>query len=226
MPYARSGVATEYRPGTYVFGDRQQLTLGSVSSNQLSLTVVATVIAVHGERVVVDAGGKALGRDAPRWLEGYGLLANGSETLIDRLYDHHSVIDSYRGNRLRVGDRVAVVPNNANSTMALLRSVWITEDGESAAGAEASCRTAVAACRMLWRARSRTSGRRSSACRLSRPDHDFFELGGTSFHAARVVTKTRAAFGVKLSAQMLFEHSTLAGFAAEVGSAQASEARA
>ena len=132
MPYARSGVATEYRPGTYVFGDRQQLTLGSVSSNQLSLTVVATVIAVHGERVVVDAGGKALGRDAPRWLEGYGLLANGSETLIDRLYDHHSVIDSYRGNRLRVGDRVAVVPNNANSTMALLRSVWVTEDGESA----------------------------------------------------------------------------------------------
>ena len=57
-------------------------------------------------------------------------------------------------------------------------------------------------------------------------DHDFFELGGTSLHAARVVTKTRAAFGVKLSAQMLFEHSTLAGFAAEVGSAQASEARA
>lgn len=57
-------------------------------------------------------------------------------------------------------------------------------------------------------------------------DHDFFELGGTSFHAARVVTKTRAALGVKLSAQMLFEHSTLAGFAAEVGSAQASEARA
>ena len=33
------------------------------------------------------------------------------------------------------------------------------------------------------------------------PDEDFFELGGTSLHAARVVTKTRAAFGVKLPAQ-------------------------
>ena len=32
MPYARSGVATEYRPGTYVFGDRQQLTLGAVAA--------------------------------------------------------------------------------------------------------------------------------------------------------------------------------------------------
>jgi D-serine deaminase-like pyridoxal phosphate-dependent protein len=132
MPYARSGVATEYRPGTYVFGDRQQLTLGAVDRAQLSLTVVATVIAVQGERVVLDAGGKALGRDGPPWLDGFGELADGSEALIGRLYDHHSVIESYRGEPLGVGDRVAIVPNNANSTMVLLRSAWITEDGESA----------------------------------------------------------------------------------------------
>jgi len=56
-----------------------------------------------------------------------------------------------------------------------------------------------------------------------RVNEDFFELGGTSLHAARVVTKTRAAFGVKLSPQTLFEHPTLAGFAAQVGAARASE---
>jgi D-serine deaminase-like pyridoxal phosphate-dependent protein len=132
MPYARSGVVSEYRPGTYVFGDRQQLTLGSVESSQLSLTVVATVIAVHGERVVLDAGGKALGRDGPRWLDGFGQLVDRPEALIGRLYDHHSVIEPYRGDPVRVGDRVAIVPNNANSTMVLLQSAWITEDGESA----------------------------------------------------------------------------------------------
>jgi len=133
MPYARAGVATEYRPGTYVFGDRQQLTLGAVSRDQLSLTVVASVIAVHGDRLVLDAGGKALGRDAPRWLEGYGQLANGSDALVARLYDHHSVIEPYAGEALSVGDRVAIVPNNANSTMGLLRSAWLTDDGETAA---------------------------------------------------------------------------------------------
>jgi acyl carrier protein len=58
------------------------------------------------------------------------------------------------------------------------------------------------------------------------PDDDFFELGGTSLHAARVVTKTRAALGVKLSAQALLEHPTLAGFVAEVDAARASEAPA
>jgi acyl carrier protein len=57
-------------------------------------------------------------------------------------------------------------------------------------------------------------------------DEDFFELGGTSLHAARVVTKTRAAFGVKLSARTLFEHPTLAAFAGQVDAAQASETSA
>jgi acyl carrier protein len=55
------------------------------------------------------------------------------------------------------------------------------------------------------------------------PDADFFELGGTSLHVARVVTKTRAAFGVKLSAQTLFEHPTLNDFAAQVGAVAATE---
>lgn len=55
------------------------------------------------------------------------------------------------------------------------------------------------------------------------PDEDFFELGGTSLHAARVLTKTRAAFGVKLPAQTLYEHSTLAAFSSQVREAQASE---
>ncbi len=48
------------------------------------------------------------------------------------------------------------------------------------------------------------------------PDEDFFELGGTSLHAARVLTKTRAAFGVKLPAQTLYEHPTLAAFSGQV----------
>jgi len=57
-------------------------------------------------------------------------------------------------------------------------------------------------------------------------DADFFELGGTSLHAARVLTKTRAALGIKLSPATLFEHSTLAGFAAQVGAAATSRPEA
>jgi D-serine deaminase-like pyridoxal phosphate-dependent protein len=132
MRFARAGIATEYRPGTYVFGDRQQLGLGAMERSGLSLTVVATVVAIHDDRLVLDAGGKALGRDAPRWLPGYGQLADSSEALITRLYDHHAVVESYRGQAVRVGDRLSILPNNANSVMALLRSAWLSEAGESA----------------------------------------------------------------------------------------------
>ena len=132
MRFAQAGIATEYRPGTYVLGDRQQLNLGAMQSSQLALTVVATVVAIHHGRVVLDAGGKALGRDAPRWLPGYGQLANGSRALVTRLYDHHSVVERYEGKGLRIGDRLSILPNNVNSVMALLRSAWLTEDGTSA----------------------------------------------------------------------------------------------
>jgi D-serine deaminase-like pyridoxal phosphate-dependent protein len=132
MRFAAPGVATEYRPGTYVFGDRQQLGLGAMDRPQLALTVIATVVAIHGDRLVLDAGGKALGRDAPSWLPGFGQLADPSEAPITRLYDHHSVVDSYRGQVVSVGDRLAILPNNANSVMALLRSAWLSDDGELA----------------------------------------------------------------------------------------------
>jgi acyl carrier protein len=55
------------------------------------------------------------------------------------------------------------------------------------------------------------------------PDQDFFELGGTSLSAARVLTRTRAAVGVKLTPADLFEHPTLAEFAAQVEAAQVRE---
>ncbi len=132
MPFARGGVATEYRPGTYVFGDRQQLNLGSVTRSQLSLSVVASVVAVQGDRIVLDSGGKALGRDAPRWLEGYGELFEHPAAVIARLYDHHAVIDDYTGPSVSVGDRLSVLPNNANSVMSLLRSAWLSEPGDAA----------------------------------------------------------------------------------------------
>ena len=132
MPYARAGAVTEYRPGTYIFGDRQQLNLGSVTRSQISLTVVASVVAAKGDSVVLDAGGKALGRDAPRWLEGFGELFDQPGVMITRLYDHHAVIEGYTGPPVSVGDRLAVLPNNANSVMSLLRSAWLTERGELA----------------------------------------------------------------------------------------------
>jgi methylmalonyl-CoA mutase cobalamin-binding subunit/acyl carrier protein len=47
-------------------------------------------------------------------------------------------------------------------------------------------------------------------------EEDFFELGGHSLLAAQVTTRVRAAFGIELAAQDLFEHPTVADFAEHI----------
>src|SRR5690606_29779354 len=54
-------VATEYRPGTYIYMDRSQVAAGAASLDDCALTVLATVVSRPTEnRAIIDAGSKAL----------------------------------------------------------------------------------------------------------------------------------------------------------------------
>lgn len=125
------GIATEHRAGTYVFGDRQQVALGACSFTDISLSVVSTVIAHRDGQIVIDAGGKALGRDCPPWLDGFGCVRTLPALTVSRVYDHHAIIAIGDAEvSIAVGERLAIVPNNANSVLALRRVVWhIDGDG-------------------------------------------------------------------------------------------------
>src|SRR5947199_1013152 len=61
---ALGGGITEMRPGTYVYGDANQVMLGSQDLEDCALVVVATVVSTPApDRAVVDAGSKALCAD-------------------------------------------------------------------------------------------------------------------------------------------------------------------
>jgi D-serine deaminase-like pyridoxal phosphate-dependent protein len=117
-PTARRAIAapgvTECRPGTYVFNDRSQFTLGTCGLEDCALAVLATVVSVAGAgRAVVDAGSKTLSTDPlrPR-ADGYGLVL-GTESIVDRVSEEHGVLRVAPGDRFRVGDRVRILPNHA-----------------------------------------------------------------------------------------------------------------
>lgn len=128
---ARDGV-TEERPGTYVFGDRQMLHLGAAAAEQMALWVVATVIStsVHGQ-FVLDAGAKALAKDLPSFLDGYGAVAGELALTVERTYDYHGVVRLPDGVAPPpVGSQVAILPNHVCPVVNLAEALMVLRDGE------------------------------------------------------------------------------------------------
>ena len=108
-----AGRVNEIRAGTYVFGDRQQAELGVMGVGDVAAVVAATVVSSAADRVVLDAGAKALTKDRPDWLEGFGRIESHPGAVIERLSDYHGVVRvPPMTARLAIGDVVAVVPNH------------------------------------------------------------------------------------------------------------------
>jgi D-serine deaminase-like pyridoxal phosphate-dependent protein len=129
------GAVTEERPGTYVFGDWQQVMLGSCRSDDVALVVASTVVSMSvAGQFVIDAGAKALSRDRPLWLNGHGCLPSYPQAVISRIFDHHAVCQVPPGSAMPAeGDVVAVVPNHVCPVVNLARNVVVTRNGEAIA---------------------------------------------------------------------------------------------
>jgi D-serine deaminase-like pyridoxal phosphate-dependent protein len=131
-PTAAAGIAsplTEVRPGTYVFGDRQQMRLSRLSEDDVAIVVAARVVsAPRPGEVVLDAGSKALSSDKPQWLSGHGLLVEAPEATIAALTEEHAVVLGVETD-LAVGDLVRVIPNHVCSVTNLTSELVVVSDG-------------------------------------------------------------------------------------------------
>jgi D-serine deaminase-like pyridoxal phosphate-dependent protein len=125
----RPGV-TETRPGTYVYYDASEVSLGVCSLEDCALTVLATVVSVPAaDRAVLDAGSKTLSSDPLRpKAAGHGFIV-GRQSRLQRLSEEHGVVGVVPGERFSVGERVRVVPNHACVVSNLLDSVYAVLDG-------------------------------------------------------------------------------------------------
>jgi len=104
---AGSGL-TEMRPGTYVFGDANQVALGSHALADCALAVAATVVSRHAGWFVVDAGSKALPADLRvPGLQGFGSVVGRPELRVERLSEEHAVLE---GGSAEIGERLLILP--------------------------------------------------------------------------------------------------------------------
>jgi D-serine deaminase-like pyridoxal phosphate-dependent protein len=105
---------TELRPGSYIFNDRYQVSMGSASVEECALSVLATVVsAPDPDRAIIDVGSKGLSWSPPVGADGYGLILGHEEATIARLADEHGIVSVPEGARpFSIGERVRVIPNS------------------------------------------------------------------------------------------------------------------
>jgi len=123
---------TEIRPGAYAFNDRTQIDRWSARPRDCALTVLATVIsAPESGRAVLDTGSKSLGADSAPESPGFGMLAEDNQAVLARLNEEHGFLDlSQASVRLRVGDKVQVIPNHCCVVSNLFDEMVAVRGGE------------------------------------------------------------------------------------------------
>jgi D-serine deaminase-like pyridoxal phosphate-dependent protein len=118
----RHPAVTELQAGSYAFMDAFHA--GLTSDFEVSLTVAATVVARHGDRVILDAGRKSIGVDyvTPPML-GHDYVA--------RFYaEEHAQFDVDGRFEAGVGDRVQLVSGYAPTTVNLHDVIFAVSGGE------------------------------------------------------------------------------------------------
>lgn len=104
--------ATEIRPGTYVYNDRNTLLAGSCTLEDCAASILVTVISTHATWAVIDAGSKTFSSD-PSPFGGFGDVKEHPDLRFERMSEEHGILSWPVGNApLRVGDRLEVIPNH------------------------------------------------------------------------------------------------------------------
>jgi D-serine deaminase-like pyridoxal phosphate-dependent protein len=120
---------TEARPGTYVYGDENQVAIGTVDPEHTAITVLSRVISVErGDPVLVDAGIKAMSSDGSLHGDGrIGTVVSHHGGVLAMGHEEHGFLRGAVG--LRVGDTVRIRPNHACGLTNMHSHVVAVEDG-------------------------------------------------------------------------------------------------
>nr|WP_281387122.1 alanine racemase [Jiangella mangrovi] len=126
---------TEARPGTYVYYDSNQVAVGAAALADCALTVLTRVVSTQrGDRVIVDAGLKAMSNDPAAAGGGLGTVCNAvlaplPGVVFAYAHEEHGFLTGPGTAGLAVGDLLRIVPNHACGTTNMFSAVHVVDDG-------------------------------------------------------------------------------------------------
>lgn len=135
---------TEVRPGNYIFFDAFQAAIGSCAPEDCAFSVLSTVVGDYPHRgaCLLDAGALALSKDpGPVHVDagcGFGRIvpcggdAGHSGLRLVSLTQEHGLLrtEGDGARRLRIGERVRIVPNHSCLSAACFDRYQVVEKGE------------------------------------------------------------------------------------------------
>lgn len=123
---------TEYRPGCYVFGDMKYADIGALTREQISLTILTTVVSVpdvsEPDHFVVDAGSKTLTHCQAMTTPGYGTFVQYPQLSITVASEEHGSVHMTRGLKPpRLGEKLEIYPNYVSDVVNLSDTLWVVQ---------------------------------------------------------------------------------------------------
>lgn len=126
--YDRGCGLTEVRCGTYCLNDYNQIDLGSCTRASVAATVLATVVShPQPDRVLIDAGTKALDQQVSPTTQGYGWLLDPPDANVVKMNDEHGYLDAAAAH-LQIGDKVRVIPPRICTCLNLYDEMVVVKD--------------------------------------------------------------------------------------------------
>lgn len=105
---------TETRAGHYIFNDCGQVAVHFATEKQCALQVVSTVISTpDAHHAIIDAGSKTLSSDLCAHRPGFGIVVGRNDIRIAHLNEEHGYLESDRELNLKIGEKIAIIPNHA-----------------------------------------------------------------------------------------------------------------
>ncbi len=141
---------TEIRPGMYPFNDRNMLGADICTLDQCALHVMTTVVSTAvNKRAMMDGGSKTFSSDrfipdGPKAAPTFGTIRDDEKIIFYGMSEEHGHLDlSKSKTRLKIGQRLRVLPNHVCPTVNLHERMYAVRGEKVVATWEIKCRAKI-----------------------------------------------------------------------------------
>lgn len=124
-------VLNEIRPGTYIFNDRNTALTGACTVEDCAASILCTVVSTSvKDQFIIDGGSKTFSSDGSKD-PGHGWVIEHRDAVFSKMNEEHGYVTLTDANcKVKIGERVRVIPNHICVAVNLHEKIYGVRGGE------------------------------------------------------------------------------------------------